>query len=421
MSSKRDTAISVRGLSKRYSIAHEQHKESTLAETLLKRLRHPLGQSTQESFWALRDLSFDIKKGEVVGIVGRNGAGKSTLLKILSRITEPTSGVIDLYGQVGSLLEVGTGFHPELTGRENIFLNGVILGMRKSQVAKQFDAIVDFSGVEKFLDTPVKRYSSGMYVRLAFAVAAYLLPDILIVDEVLAVGDAEFQNKCLGKMQDVSAQGRTVLFVSHNMSVVQKLCQRAIFLRQGQVLMDDTALKVIEEYQRAGEGRSLMLDRPVPLFDAKRWGNGKARLTSVTLYDPNEPGGEERPVRQGDLGIVLTLEGNVRAVRAAGVQITDLYDRKIINCNTFEHKEDLALNDGDTVRIVVRDLRLRPGMYRFGLWLGESEEGHIDGVTDELTVEILPPVGRQWVSKHDGAYQCLFDCEVVKAPVEQMA
>src|SRR5947209_4368844 len=196
--SSSDIAVSVRGLSKAYTIAHNAEKHVTLAETMLARLKNPLKRPQTETFWALKDVSFDVKRGDVVGIIGRNGAGKSTLLKILSRITEPTAGEVDLYGRVGSLLEVGTGFHAELTGRENIFINGAMLGMRKSEIRAQFDSIVDFSGVEKFLDTPVKRYSSGMYVRLAFAVAAHLTPDILIVDEVLAVGDAAFQQKCIG-------------------------------------------------------------------------------------------------------------------------------------------------------------------------------------------------------------------------------
>ncbi len=200
----RNAAVSVRGLSKSYSIAKNAAQHSTIGEALMHKLKNPLAKAERETFWALNDVNFDIQKGDVVGIIGRNGAGKSTLLKILSRITEPTKGKIDLYGRVGSLLEVGTGFHPELTGRENVYLNGAILGMKKSEIARQFDAIVDFSGTEQFLDTPVKRYSSGMYVRLAFAVAAHLNPEILIVDEVLAVGDAEFQKKCMGKMQDVA-------------------------------------------------------------------------------------------------------------------------------------------------------------------------------------------------------------------------
>jgi lipopolysaccharide transport system ATP-binding protein len=205
-------------------------------------------QQTTKDFWALKGVSFEVKRGEVVGIIGRNGAGKSTLLKILSRIADPTGGRIELRGRVGSLLEVGTGFHPELTGRENIFLNGSVLGMAHREIARSFDAIVAFAGVEQFLDTPVKRYSSGMYVRLAFAVAAHLDPEILIIDEVLAVGDAEFQNRCLGKMKEVSAGGRTVLFVSHNMTAVQNLCSRAIVLAEGKVVTDGPPAEAVRSY-----------------------------------------------------------------------------------------------------------------------------------------------------------------------------
>ncbi len=242
MSSK-DIAISVRDLGKAYTIARDQEQHITLTEMLLSRLSNPLRRPKMDTFWALKDLSFDINQGEVVGIIGRNGAGKSTLLKVLSRITEPTTGAVDLFGRVGSLLEVGTGFHPELTGRENIFLNGAILGMNRPEIKKHFDAIVDFAGVSKFLDTPVKRYSSGMYVRLAFAVAAHLSTEILIIDEVLAVGDAEFQKKCLSKMSDVASAGRTVLFVSHNMGAVQQLCNRVLRLVSGQLIADTTDVR----------------------------------------------------------------------------------------------------------------------------------------------------------------------------------
>ena len=251
--SSNDIAVSVRGLSKSYSIAKNAAKHTTAGEALMHKLRNPFAREERETFWALNDVSFDIQKGDVVGIIGRNGAGKSTLLKILSRITEPTQGRIDLYGRVGSLLEVGTGFHPELTGRENIFLNGAILGMSKSEITKQFDAIVDFSGTEQFLDTPVKRYSSGMYVRLAFAVAAHLNPEILIVDEVLAVGDTEFQKKCLGKMKDVAQNGRTVLFVSHNLEAVRKLCASAILMHKGKLSLTGSTADVIKEYLNTTE------------------------------------------------------------------------------------------------------------------------------------------------------------------------
>ncbi|QDV66370.1 Teichoic acids export ATP-binding protein TagH [Rosistilla carotiformis] len=221
-------------------------------------LRKPLQRVATEEFWALKGIELGIKKGEIVGVIGCNGAGKSTLLKVLSRITEPTTGRIELFGRVGSLLEVGTGFHPELTGRENIYLNGAILGMSRFQISKQFDAIVDFAGVEKFLDTPVKRYSSGMYVRLAFAIAAHVNPDILIIDEVLAVGDAEFQTRCLRKMEEVSSNGSTVLFVSHDLNAVKSLCTRAVLLEGGSVSYDSSPEQAIQQYSSRGQFRNTL-------------------------------------------------------------------------------------------------------------------------------------------------------------------
>src|SRR5207302_5047094 len=252
-----DAIITVENLGKKYSLRHQRNERYTalrdvIAEKALgffKNLKSGNGVSvSKEDFWALKDVSFEVQRGEVVGIIGRNGAGKSTLLKILSRITEPTTGRVRIKGRVASLLEVGTGFHPELTGRENIFLNGAILGMTKAEIKSKFDEIVAFAETEKFLDTPVKRYSSGMYVRLAFAVAAHLEPEILVVDEVLAVGDAEFQKKCLGKMEQVSRCGRTVLFVSHNMASVAHLCSRAIWLSRGLFGTSGPSRQVIERY-----------------------------------------------------------------------------------------------------------------------------------------------------------------------------
>ena len=242
-----DIAIRVENLSKRYEIGRAGTRHDTLRDALAGLFRRE-GRGRSEAFWALRDVSFEVKRGEVVGIIGRNGAGKSTLLKVLSQITEPTGGRAEIHGRVGSLLEVGTGFHPELTGRENIYLNGAILGMRREEIARKFDEIVAFSEIEKFLDTPVKRYSSGMYVRLAFAVAAHLEPEILLVDEVLAVGDAAFQKKALGKMGDVVHEGRTVLFVSHNMAAINQLCQRCLFVSQGAVIFDGLAEKTVQKY-----------------------------------------------------------------------------------------------------------------------------------------------------------------------------
>jgi lipopolysaccharide transport system ATP-binding protein len=254
-----DIAIKVENLGKIYRIGEKQERYNTFRDTLnniitapFRRLQN-IGKPAKpdELIWALKDVSFEVKHGEVVGIIGRNGAGKSTLLKILSQITEPTEGQATVYGRIGSLLEVGTGFHPELTGRENIFLNGAILGMSKAEINRKFDEIVDFAEIEKFIDTQVKHYSSGMYTRLAFAVAANLDPDILLVDEVLAVGDAEFQKKCLGKMSDVAKGGRTVLFVSHNMAAIQTLCRRVIWINNGSIVQDGQSTEVVSNYLKA--------------------------------------------------------------------------------------------------------------------------------------------------------------------------
>lgn len=252
--------IEIKNIGKKYNITHQKGKYIALRDILTNILMSPFsflktkakqvaGLETKEEFWALKDVNFDVKKGDVVGIIGRNGAGKSTLLKILSQITPPTTGEIKIHGKVGSLLEVGTGFHPELTGRENIFLNGAILGMTRKEIGEKFNQIVEFAGIEKFLDTPVKYYSSGMYVRLAFSVAAHMEPDILIVDEVLAVGDAEFQKKCLGKMDEVTKKdGRTILFVSHNMSAIEQLCSTVVLLEKGKISKIGPTKTIVSEY-----------------------------------------------------------------------------------------------------------------------------------------------------------------------------
>lgn len=287
-----DIAVRVEKLGKLYHIGAKQTRNQTAREALMDALISPIrrtrkllrGQATgaaelDEIFWAVQDISFEIKRGEAVGIIGRNGAGKSTLLKLLSRITEPTRGTIDLYGRVGSLLEVGTGFHPELTGRDNIYLNGAILGMSRTYIDSRFDEIVAFAEVEKFIDTPVKHYSSGMYLRLAFAVAAHLEPEILLVDEVLAVGDAAFQKKCLGKMNDVASEGRTVLFVSHSMGAINTLCQRVIWVDKGAIAQDGPTRSVVTAYLNSGNSSLGQVVWPAE----KRPGNQSFRLNSVTL------------------------------------------------------------------------------------------------------------------------------------------
>ena len=256
--------VRIEGLSKQYQLGSRESAYDTLRESVVEAMRAPFkrlpgrnGTRNRETIWALKNLNFEVAPGEALGIIGRNGGGKSTLLKVLSRITQPTTGRVELFGRVASLLEVGTGFHPELTGRDNIYLNGAILGMKRAEIERKFDQIIEFAELEKFLDTPVKRYSSGMYMRLAFAVASHLEPEILIVDEVLAVGDAQFQKKCLGKMSNVATQGRTVLFVSHNMIAVQSLCQRAVWLDQGEMVSEGPANSVISDYLTSGIKRQL--------------------------------------------------------------------------------------------------------------------------------------------------------------------
>jgi lipopolysaccharide transport system ATP-binding protein len=292
-----DAVLSARGLGKKYLLRHESRASGqvTLRELLAssgsrawRRLRSPTTrrpagpEGGREDFWALRDVSFDVRRGEVVGLVGRNGAGKSTLLKIISRITEPSEGSIAVRGRVASLLEVGTGFHPELTGRENIYLNGAILGMTRAEIGRHFDRIVAFAEIERFLDTPVKRYSSGMYVRLAFAVAAHLEPEILIVDEVLAVGDAAFQRKCLARMQEIASQDRTVLFVSHNLGLIRRLCRRGLLFEGGSVAFDGSADAAVTSYLR-----SLQESAQTELIDrAARRGSGRVRLAGIEMATP---------------------------------------------------------------------------------------------------------------------------------------
>lgn len=364
--SSSDIAISVRGLGKSYAIRHSRSDATTLAEAVVDRMRHPFRRGDQETFWALKDVTFDVKHGEVVGIIGRNGAGKSTLLKILSRITDMTEGEVDLYGRVGSLLEVGTGFHQDLSGRENIFLNGSILGMTRAEIRKQFDAIVDFAGVEKFLDTPVKRYSSGMYVRLAFAVAAHLRSEIMVVDEVLAVGDAEFQRKCLGKMKDVASSGRTVLFVSHNMHAVRGLCTDALLLKAGQLVMHANAAEVIAEYESATKEAAQS-----DAADAPRRGSGEYRFTHVRPLKAQFSCDEEKTFsfhlerRHGHTGGFFI---GAHVVDSNGLLLLQFDSRM-----TGDWLEDRSACEG-VLRF--RSPWLKPGDYRIDMYIGAG--GYVD-------------------------------------------
>lgn len=323
-----DIAIRVNGLGKKYRISHQAAAYKTLGETITNALKSPFrrfagavpNRSTEE-FWALKDISFEVERGEILGIIGRNGAGKSTLLKVLSRITTPTEGTIEVHGRIGSLLEVGTGFHPELSGRENIYLSGSILGMRRSEINEKFDEIVKFAEMERFLDTPVKRYSSGMYVRLAFAVAAHLDPEILIIDEVLAVGDYEFQQKCLGKMGAVAREGRTVLFVSHNMKTVRDLCETGILLERGQIRIQGRVNEIVDRYisacEEEAEPISLYPDRPDLVTSIERVEVSGLNGPSL-VHDVCEPISVEvgftvrKPLEALDLWLaVFTLDGTI--------------------------------------------------------------------------------------------------------------
>lgn len=315
-----DQAVVVEGLTKSYSLGLTGSSASM--RDALRRIRHPLTRRAGEAFAALADVSFALQTGEILGIVGRNGAGKSTLLKILSRVTDPTEGRVEVFGRLGSLLEVGTGFHPEMTGRENIFLNGAILGLDRSAVRRRFNEIVEFAGVGPFLDTPVKRYSSGMYVRLAFAVAAHLDTDVLVVDEVLSVGDAEFQERCLGRMQDLSGGGRTVLFVSHNMRAVTRMCTRAILLEGGRLVLDASPADVLARYL----GSTALLRAESTWVDpATQPGDADARLLRVAVVDDDDELMTEVPIDQG-CRVLVEYEFSRVPGRAPPVPHVSFYD-----------------------------------------------------------------------------------------------
>jgi len=390
-----DSIISVENLSKRYLIGRNTEHGDGLRHIMERAVRAPFSilkggshekQAKTEEFWAVRDVSVEIKRGEMVGIIGRNGAGKSTLLKLLSRITEPTKGRISLRGRVASLLEVGTGFHPELTGRENIFLNGAILGMSRVEIKRKFDEITAFAEIDKFLDTPVKRYSSGMYVRLAFAVAAHLEPEILIVDEVLAVGDAEFQKKCMGKMGDVSSQGRTVLLVSHQMPAIQNLCTRCILMDRGQLIQEGKTEDIVNAYMSKGSELA-----SGGLADRKdRAGKGDVRVTSIELRDD-----AGNPVLEAIAGNDLFLSLGYKVEKGKKLEscivcveiCKDLKKYFALSSDLVDRRK-LQLSGEGRIDFLVRDWPLSGGTYHVNIYI-ESEKVMQDYLNDASVIDTI--------------------------------
>jgi lipopolysaccharide transport system ATP-binding protein len=416
-----DVAIRVENLSKMYRIGAREAQSRGLGQTVrslatspfayLQRMRRP--PTDEETLWALKDVSFEVKQGEVIGVIGRNGAGKSTLLKILSRITEPSGGEAQVFGRVGSLLEVGTGFHPELTGRENIYLNGAILGMRRYEIDRKFDEIVDFSGVEKFLDTPVKRYSSGMYVRLAFAVAAHLEPEILLVDEVLAVGDAEFQKKCLGKMGDVAKGGRTVLFVSHNMVAVLSLCKCIVWLDQGQVRRSGVNQDVVPAYMTSFQIQ--MTERTWDNPDTAP-GNEQVRLHSARVVPDDDTPLSELTIRTPFRLVFEYWNLTSSAEHSLTVNFSDGYGSLV-----FASDSKVTSFGKSLVRGICRIPAnlLNDGIYRVELVISRDKSSWIYNHPDLIILE-LHDIGRVggWLGKWPGVIRPTLDWSL--EPVDEI-
>jgi lipopolysaccharide transport system ATP-binding protein len=423
------SSVAVRSeqLGKRYHIPHARRTrvvQPTLGETMAAAIRSrianviarrdarvssPAGKSI---IWALRDASFELLEGEVLGVIGRNGAGKSTLLKILSRITEPTCGSAEINGRVGSLLEIGTGFHPDLTGRQNIYLNGTILGMNRREIAQRFDEIVEFAGVGEFIDTPVKRFSSGMQVRLAFAVAAHFEPEVMIVDEVLAVGDAEFQRKCLSKMDAVARAGRTVLFVSHNMNAIQRLCTRCILLERGHIVADGPTPDVITRYltdvfPRTGASSPNMW---IPLHDVKHWGTGQATFVALRYASDNSNVGYHA-YPGGPLQFTLEIASDKpRKVGSVALTVSDEHGTVLVNADSIELGVSADLTLGSTFLVLQIDaLHLKPGPYVIGLWLAEAtHEPVYDHVRAAGPLEVVDLQGAGFGSHTTGVVSTRF-------------
>jgi lipopolysaccharide transport system ATP-binding protein len=394
-----DSAIHVEGLSKRYQLGQRSHGYRTLRDAISgvfgRRPEPP--PATTDHVWALRDVDFDVPSGEALGLIGHNGAGKSTLLKILSRITEPTEGRAVLRGRVASLLEVGTGFHPELTGRENIFLNGAILGMNRAEVRKNFDAIVEFAGVAPFIDTMVKRYSSGMYVRLAFAVAAHLTPEILLVDEVLAVGDAQFQRQCLGRMNEVAHSGRTVVFVSHNLASIEQLCPRTLLFSRGRIEASGPTRQVIARYLSSTEGQmawdfSAMTDRS---------GTGRAALTRAELLSVETRELKDVVALGESFCVRIHYRANSRIETPAfGLALLNRKRERVFLTHTLESGLGIEAIDGEGyLDCVINAPNVLPGVYSLELWMSDvqyvSNADHLTGVGQ---VEIVVGEWQEYVS-----------------------
>lgn len=399
--------IEVDNIGKAYWLGQASARRDMLRDALTDLLQAPFRRLSefrkasreQDYFWALKNCSFNVMQGEVVGIIGRNGAGKSTLLKILSRVTSPTEGQATLWGRVASLLEVGTGFHPELTGRENVYLNGSILGMSRAEIDRKFDEIVAFSEIETFLDTPAKQYSSGMYVRLAFAVAAHLEPEILILDEVLAVGDAGFQKKCIGKIDEVTTQGRTVLFVSHNLDSVQRLCSRSILLEAGRVISQGPTAEVIKHYlsRLSITAQTAPPNEWIDVSHVRRIGTGQARFAAVKFSSLREDVAFH-PCSNEPLELSLAIDSD--SPRSVGSLAVSIYSRSgtlLVNADTLHLGRGVKLSQNQTiVTLRIERLFLNPDTYTIGLWLANPIEADyadecLDYVEAAFSIEVVSP------------------------------
>ena len=416
-------AIRVEGLAKHYHLGQRRNRARTLRDAIaeaamapvrnLQRLRshgRVMAHEGDNVLWALRDVAFEVDEGEVVGVIGKNGAGKTTLLKILSRIVAPTAGYAEVVGRVGSLLEVGTGFHPELTGRDNVYLNGSVLGMDRRYIDARFDEIVEFSGVERFIDTPVKHYSSGMYLRLAFAVAAHLNAEILMVDEVLAVGDIEFQKKCLTKMSDIAGEGRTILFVSHDLNAIQRMCSRSLLFEGGRLVEDGTTTEVLRRYLRP------TTDAPHPrkwidLRHAQRTGNRAVTFEEVQYSSGNAEAGYEA-YSDGPLELRMALGAESgRSIGSLAVYLFDQRGMRLILADTMSQGLSLRVEKGRTeVGLRISALHLNPGTYRLGLRLYDPLARKVlDRIEAAFDLEVIDLQTQSLGRKRDAVVTCAFE------------